>query len=179
MTRDCKALLLSLCCWGPLVLMRTPRVAAFIVSSPTARTTPIEITPTQTATQLWETSAPQQPQQQQQSEIELYLAENFPSFYNLLLVNAVDVLKALRNPNTVFTIFAANDHAFERLGDRKLQQLRDPRNLETTNKIAAYHVVTDDGQAVTADMILDFNTNIGGVVTLAGGTYPMGLKWVG
>ena len=164
MTRDGKAVLL----WGMMLAVMCGSwtgVAAFVVpvTKPCRHTT----TTTTTTTQLFETPAPQQ---QQQSEIEMYLAENFPSFYNLLLVNAVDVLKSLRNPNMVFTIFAANDHAFESLGDKKLQQLRDPRNLETTNKIAAYHVVVDANEAVTAEMILDPNSNIGGVLTLAGGT---------
>ena len=107
-------------------------------------------------------------EQEQQSEIETYLSDAYPSFYNLMLCNAVDVLKELRKPNTVFTIFAPNDKAFEALGDKRIQQLRDPRNLETTNKIAAFHCVVDDSEVVTAEAILDENSNIGGVMTLAG-----------
>jgi len=142
-----------------LAVMRGNVTTAFVMPSPSV-TSCLRTT----NTKLWESSV----QQEQQSEIEVYLAENFPSFYNLLLVNAVDVLKSLRNPNMVFTIFAPNDDAFAALGDKKLQQLRDPRNSETTNKIAAFHVIVDDTEAVTADMILDPSSNIGGVMTLAG-----------
>lgn len=107
------------------------------------------------------------------SEIETYLAENYSAFYNLVLRNAEDVLKALRKPDQVFTIFAPNDQVFERLDEKKIQQLRDPRNLETTNKIAAFHCVIDDSEMVTAEAILDENSNIGGVMTL-GGEVPIG-----
>ena len=120
---------------------------------------------------LSETAYDQQDQQSDgiSSEIETYLTEAYPSFYNLLMVNAVDVLKELRQPDRAFTIFAPNDLAFEKLGDKRLQQLRDPRNLETTNKIAAFHCVVDaDGEVITADAILAPNSNIGGVLTLAG-----------
>ena len=119
---------------------------------------------------LWESTAPEQ---EERSEIETFLAESYPSFYNLVLVNSVDVLKELRNPNKKFTIFAPNDQAFEALGDKKIQQLRDPRNLETTNKVAAFHCVVDDTEVVTAEAILDPNSNIGGVLTLAG-EVPLG-----
>jgi len=150
-------------------------VTAFVMPCPSATCGRLRRRSTPTSTsKLLEMSVPQQRSEgEQQSEIEMYLAENFPSFYNLLLANAVDVLKSLRNPNMIFTIFAPNDDAFAALGDKKLQQLRDPRNSETTNKIAAFHVIVDDTEAVTADMILDPTSNIGGVMTLAGGMYAL------
>jgi uncharacterized surface protein with fasciclin (FAS1) repeats len=91
-------------------------------------------------------------------------------------------VKALRQ-NAVFTIFAPNEAAFAELGDKKVAQLGDPRNLETSNKVAAYHVVVDD--FVTAERILQDDT-IGGVLTLggevaigpsmSGGLFGMGAK---
>jgi uncharacterized surface protein with fasciclin (FAS1) repeats len=119
---------------------------------------------------------------QSQSEIELFLSQAYPSFYGLLISNSEEVVKALRQ-NAVFTIFAPNEAAFAELGDKKVAQLGDPRNLETSNKVAAYHVVVDD--FVTAERILQDDT-IGGVLALggevaigpsmSGGLFGMGAK---
>ena len=63
--------------------------------------------------------------------------------------------------STGFTIFAPNAAAFSALGESKQGQLLDERNLETTQKIAAYHVIAE---TVTADDLF----NSGGVITLGG-----------
>lgn len=56
--------------------------------------------------------------------------------------------------------------AFEALGEKKRMQLADARNGETTEKIAAYHVIAEP---VTAEALLAS----GGVITL-GGEIPVG-----
>ena len=81
-----------------------------------------------------------------------FLQENYPSFYTLLNMND-DVWKAIGEDDyekgeVGYTIFAISDEAFSRLGETKQSQLMDPRNLETTQKIAGYHVINE---VVTVD----------------------------
>jgi hypothetical protein len=90
-----------------------------------------------------------------------YLKEHYPSISLLLEKNDV-VWKALGGAEGGgFTIFAPNAAAFQNLGDTKQGQLQDIRNLETTEKMGAYHVIAE---VVTADQLF----NAGGVVTLGG-----------
>lgn len=102
---------------------------------------------------------------QDTSEVEGFLAEKYPTFMSLLSTNE-KVWKTLREGGGGFTIFAANKGAFEALGEKKRMQLADARNGETTEKIAAYHVI---GEPVTAEALFAS----GGVITL-GGEIPVG-----
>jgi uncharacterized surface protein with fasciclin (FAS1) repeats len=89
------------------------------------------------------------------------LKEHYPSI-SLLLEKNDAVWKALGGAEGGgFTIFAPNAAAFQNLGDTKQRQLQDVRNLETTEKMGAYHVIAE---VVTADELF----NAGGVVTLGG-----------
>mmetsp|Transcript_9827 Transcript_9827/g.13845 ORF Transcript_9827/g.13845 Transcript_9827/m.13845 type:complete len:244 (+) Transcript_9827:94-825(+) len=75
------------------------------------------------------------------SNVERFLDKKFPAFYNLLGKND-DVWKTLGDAESSgYTLFAPNAKAFEDLGDKKLNQLDDPRNLEIAQKIGLYHVV--------------------------------------
>lgn len=90
-----------------------------------------------------------------------YLREAHPPFASLLAQNE-KIWNSLQNPEASgTTIFAPNGAAFEALGEKKREQLKDPRNSEVTEKIGAYHVVDD---FVSLEQLL----NSGGVVTLAG-----------
>jgi len=60
-----------------------------------------------------------------------------------------------------FTIFVPKNEALVALGEVKQRQLLDPRNLETSQKVGAYHVIAE---TVTATELF----NAGGVVTLGG-----------
>eukprot|EP00980_Cylindrotheca_fusiformis_P028918 scaffold22677_cov139-Cylindrotheca_fusiformis.AAC.2 len=88
-----------------------------------------------------------------------HLEENYPAFYKILNLND-SIWKALGEGDG-FTIFAPNAKAFASIGETKLKQLLDERNLETTQKVAAHHVI---GEVVTADDLF----NSGGVITLGG-----------
>lgn len=97
-------------------------------------------------------------------QIREFLQSNYPAFYSLLDKNE-DVWKAIgetEEGNEVgFTVFVPSDEALQNLGEDKQNQLLDDRNLETTQKIAAYHVI---GEPVTAEALYE----AGGVVTVGG-----------
>jgi uncharacterized surface protein with fasciclin (FAS1) repeats len=88
-----------------------------------------------------------------------YLHDNYPALSKIVNLND-SIWKAL-GEGEGFTIFAPNTAAFASLGDTKQEQLLDERNVETTQKIAAYHVIAE---VVTADDLF----NSGGVLTLGG-----------
>ena len=93
--------------------------------------------------------------------VKAFLKENYPGF-NMILEKNDSVWKALAGVDKEgFTIFAPNAGALVALGESKKQQLLDPRNLETTQKVGAYHVIAE---TVTAEQLF----NAGGVVTLGG-----------
>jgi len=99
-----------------------------------------------------------------QSEVESFLAENYPSFYNLLLLPNEDAVKSVRKSSSGFTIFAPNEDAFRALGDKKLNQVSDPRNLETIQRMGAYHTIAEE--KVPVETLL--SGEVGGVVTMGG-----------
>mmetsp|Transcript_2614 Transcript_2614/g.3808 ORF Transcript_2614/g.3808 Transcript_2614/m.3808 type:complete len:214 (-) Transcript_2614:108-749(-) len=93
--------------------------------------------------------------------LEEILAANYPQCMRLLLSKNEGIWKALRKSNEGYTIFAPNAQAFVNLGEEKMEQLDDPRNLETVEKVSAYHVIPE---AVTADQLFAS----GGVITMGG-----------
>lgn len=97
-----------------------------------------------------------------------FLQQYYPGFYSLLEMNE-EVWKAIGDTadgNEVgFTVFAPTTEALQALGADRETQLFDERNLETAQKIAAYHVI---GEPVTAEALF----NSGGVVTV-GGEVPL------
>lgn len=108
-------------------------------------------------------------QQQQDNQnllaVRAFLQENYPIFFSILEKND-EVWKAIAEDDVDkgeygFTIFAPSDGALNQIGDKKASQLMDPRNLETTQKIAGYHVI---GETVTAEQLY----NCGGVMTVSG-----------
>ena len=90
-----------------------------------------------------------------------YITEQYPLFDRLILSKNQDVWKKLSDASDGCTIFAPSNSAMESLGDKKLNQLKDIRNEETAQKMAAFHVV---GERVTAEELF----NSGGVVTIGG-----------
>jgi uncharacterized surface protein with fasciclin (FAS1) repeats len=94
-----------------------------------------------------------------------FLQENYPYFYNILNMND-EVWKAIGEDDYEkgeigYTIFAPSDEVFSKLGETKQSQLLDPRNLETTQKVAGYHVINE---VVTAEQLY----NSGGIITISG-----------
>jgi len=93
------------------------------------------------------------------TELDKFLSEKYPTFHSLVTNNA-DIYKKLEDtaigdgedvPRGGFTVFAPNANAFENLGEKKNTQLVDPRNLETAEKIGAYHFVSIE--AVSAERL--------------------------
>ena len=94
-------------------------------------------------------------------DVDSFLAKNYPETKGLLDSNN-EVLKKLREASeSGYTIFAPTSKAFADLGDKKLGQLDDPRNLEVREKIASYHAIPEP---VTAEELF----NAGGVITCGG-----------
>lgn len=93
-----------------------------------------------------------------------FLQQYYPAFYSLLEMNE-EVWKAIGDTddgNEVgFTVFAPTAEALQALGADKENQLFDERNLETSQKIGAYHVI---GEPVTLEALF----NAGGVITVGG-----------
>jgi len=98
--------------------------------------------------------------------MEMFLNQKYPAFMQLL--SNQQIWEELRTGDGGYTIFAPNDKAFDALGEDKIRQLNDPRNVETTEKIGRYHAIA---APVTSQQIFDSNT--GGVKTL-GGEVPIG-----
>lgn len=103
--------------------------------------------------------------QGEQNDLEIFLAEQYPSFYKLAIKPNEKVVKTLRkNADYGFTLFVPNEAALAKLGQKKIDQLKDIRNLETVSKISDYHTIGDE--TVSLDVLL--GDNIGGVLTMGG-----------
>lgn len=77
------------------------------------------------------------------AKLEVFLQKKFPTFHTLIN----DGMKKAMKEGPV-TIFAPNDAAFEALGEKKLVQLNDPRNLEIQEKLASFHLIP--GESISA-----------------------------
>jgi uncharacterized surface protein with fasciclin (FAS1) repeats len=82
-----------------------------------------------------------------QSDLEIFVSEDYPMFYSLLSLNE-GLWKKLAETDGGCTLFAPSDAVFLRLGENKLLKLKDNRNLETAQKMGLYHVIVSE--AVTA-----------------------------
>lgn len=93
--------------------------------------------------------------------IRSFLKEYYAGFNAILELND-SIWKSLAGVEEGgFTIFAPSNVVLSSLGDGKQGQLLDPRNLETTQKVGAYHVIAE---TVSAEELF----NAGGVITLGG-----------
>lgn len=109
------------------------------------------------------------------TKLEAFLEKKYPSFYKLLINDGM--AKAIREGSA--TIFAPNEAAFTALGERKLSQIEDPRNLEIREKMGSYHVIAGESISAMALKTEDWtkgkpkdgsppNTLISGFKTLSG-----------
>lgn len=93
-------------------------------------------------------------------DLEGFVSTYYPNFYSLIADNE-DLWKVLKESPT-FTLFLPNDEAMmNTLDDKQVEQLQDPRNKETTDKIGLYHVINE---VVTSDELY----NSGGFISAAG-----------
>jgi uncharacterized surface protein with fasciclin (FAS1) repeats len=81
-----------------------------------------------------------------QPVLKAFLTDEYSAFAQLLSLNP-GIWEMLDKESAV-TIFCPPNAAFDRLGEKRLRQLRDVRNEETAQKIGQYHVVL--GDAVSA-----------------------------
>ena len=83
--------------------------------------------------------------------VERVLQDNYPEFYALLSQNE-NIFQTLEDDfsdNGGYTIFAPNAQAFAELTDKQKLQLKDPRNMETIQKMGLYHVVSEQALSMT------------------------------
>jgi uncharacterized surface protein with fasciclin (FAS1) repeats len=85
----------------------------------------------------WEVEAPFE-----RSNLDKFLSTKYPAFYTLLSLDD-DILKLLQE-STSITVFCPVQKVFDGLDSKRLAQLADPRNLETVQKIVAYHIIPDE-----------------------------------
>lgn len=96
------------------------------------------------------------------SGVEEYLSENYPMFMTMIMSKNDDVWKKLiEDSPTGYTIFAPIDSAFDELGEKRCQQLKDDRNGEVVENIARYHAINEP---VSESQLRD----AGGIITLGG-----------
>jgi uncharacterized surface protein with fasciclin (FAS1) repeats len=99
-----------------------------------------------------------------------FISSKYPTFDTIVKSN--DALwKALGESTEGFTIFVPSEEAMSALGETKVGQLQDLRNIETAEKIGMYHAISE---LVTVDQLFAS----GGVVTL-GGEVPVGRSTTG
>jgi uncharacterized surface protein with fasciclin (FAS1) repeats len=77
------------------------------------------------------------------SDLEAFVAKEFPAFYALLSLNEA-LWQIISESDNGYTLFAPSDRVFDSLGEKKLQQLKDARNLEAVQKMGLYHIVNDE-----------------------------------
>lgn len=82
--------------------------------------------------------------------VERVLQDNYPEFHSLLSKNE-KIFSQLENDfgENGYTIFAPNSEAFKNLSQKQRQQLEDPRNLETAQKMGLYHIVQGEAISLT------------------------------
>mgnify|MGYP005847678019 CR=1 FL=1 len=150
--QPCQRLLQSIFSAVLLICSMIPQwkqVHAFVQVQPTRSTTIASST-----TQLYADAV--------SSDVEDFLQEKYPAFMSVLSRNE-KACKVLRESSidAGFTVFAPNEEAFIKLGEKRVAQLGDLRNSETVEKIGAYHVINEP---VNADDLF----NAGAVITMGG-----------
>ena len=117
------------------------------------------------------------------AEVDSFLATNYPDFHSLMNKNP-QIWTEVKQYKGGSTFFVPNSQAFENLGEKKLNQMKDDRNTEAVEKMAAYHVIAEE--ALGEEMLLTEDwtqpipmgatfrpLKIEGIVTL-GGEVPVG-----
>lgn len=121
-------------------------------------------------------------------DLNIFLQNTYPEYFSLLSKNK-DVFKEVNGYKTGSTFFAPNSQAFANLGEKKLSQMKDDRNTESVEKMAAYHVIAEEAVREDALLVEDWTKpappgggfrplKLGGIVTLAG-EVPIGRSKVG
>ncbi len=113
-------------------------------------------------------------EEEERPKVDTFLEKKYPSFFSFM---NDEMAKAIKQG--AVTVFAPNEEAFEKLGEKKMSQINDPRNLEIREKMGSYHVIA--GESVDAMKLRteDWskgrpkdgsrpNTIVAGITTLSG-----------
>lgn len=157
-----------------LVATSCATVDAFV--GPSSRAALVQqIAPATTALQE-STSSDDSPADADQT-VESYLQENYPLFETLLISKIPNIYGTLKNGPDGFTIFCPTNAVMEGIDAQRKVQISDPRNVEVTEKLASYHVISngkvtqerlkrEDWTVPKVDGVAALS--IGGVLTLGG-----------
>lgn len=118
-------------------------------------------------------------------DVEAFLSSNYPEFHSLLSKNP-GLFNEIADASNGYTLFVPSAAAFADLGEKKLRQIEDPRNLETAQKLGLYHVISTEPVSSMRLRTEDYTKprpkdgspqplTIGGVATM-GGEVPVGRK---
>mmetsp|Transcript_43071 Transcript_43071/g.104207 ORF Transcript_43071/g.104207 Transcript_43071/m.104207 type:complete len:278 (-) Transcript_43071:2797-3630(-) len=119
---------------------------------------------------------------EEKSKLDVFLSKKYPEFYKELVND--DMKKVIATAGTSLgqgkkcTVFVPNAKAIEELGDKKLQQLGDPRNAEIRDKMGSYHIIEDESVPAVELLTEDWtkvqpgknkpNTVVASIVTMSG-----------
>mgnify|MGYP001195488817 CR=1 FL=1 len=81
--------------------------------------------------------------EEERPKVDAFLEKMYPSFFSL--VND-EMTKAIKQG--AVTVFVPSEEAFQKLGEKKMSQINDPRNLEIRQKMGSYHIIA--GESVDA-----------------------------
>jgi uncharacterized surface protein with fasciclin (FAS1) repeats len=76
--------------------------------------------------------------------VQEFISDKYPEFKTLLSKNEKLWKEVKEAQTTGCTIFCPTSEAFQALGESKLKQLGDERNVETAEKMGAFHVILTD-----------------------------------
>ena len=82
-------------------------------------------------------------EEKERPKLEAFLEKTYPSFFSFM---NDDMIKAIKQGSV--TVFVPSEAAFDNLGDKKMSQINDPRNLEIREKMGSYHIIA--GESVDA-----------------------------
>jgi uncharacterized surface protein with fasciclin (FAS1) repeats len=119
-------------------------------SSPSSSSSPSHLGSSRTSDESSETdetskalsSIEDEPQNNKELVLKAFLTKEYSAFAKFLSLNA-GIWERL-DKELAATVFVPTNEAFEKLGEKRLRQLRDVRNEETAQKIGLYHVVVGD-----------------------------------
>eukprot|EP00529_Nitzschia_sp_RCC80_P026561 CAMPEP_0113496684 /NCGR_PEP_ID=MMETSP0014_2-20120614/30247_1 /TAXON_ID=2857 /ORGANISM="Nitzschia sp." /LENGTH=280 /DNA_ID=CAMNT_0000390611 /DNA_START=94 /DNA_END=936 /DNA_ORIENTATION=+ /assembly_acc=CAM_ASM_000159 len=119
---------------------------------------------------------------EEKSKLDVFLSKKYPEFYKELVND--EMKKVIATAGTSLgqgkkcTVFVPNAKAIEELGDKKLQQLEDPRNVEIRDKMGSYHIIEDESVSAVELLTEDWtkvqpgknkpNTVVASIVTMSG-----------
>jgi len=153
-------------------MVKSFHIAALLMSAATTYSFQADILPKAYSSRYFKisplsSSTEETPAPPKRNDAENFITESYPTFFTKILSASGAALKALRKDDKGgFTIFVLGESAMQSLGEKRLGQLEDVRNGETTEKIAEYYTVMEP---VTATELYES----GGVITIAG-VVPVG-----